>query len=61
MKVGDLVRILMSGVGDDATGLIVKIVPAHGGYDPTIHVRWTLNGVILKLYKEEIEVISASR
>ena len=61
MKVGDLVEIFMSGVGEDATGLIVKIEPALGGYDPIIHVQWALNGTILKLYKEEIEVISESR
>ena len=60
MEVGDLVGILTSGVEDGAMGLIVKIEPALGGYDPTIHVRWTLNGTILKLYKEEIEVISES-
>lgn len=60
-KVGDLVRILTSGVEDGATGLIVKIEPTLGGYDPIIHVQWALNGTILKLYKEEIEVISGSR
>lgn len=60
MKVGDLVKILMSGVGPGAVGLIVEIEPVDGGYDPTIHVKWALNGVVLKLYKEELEVISES-